>query len=270
MHSRDIDARSFLSRCAIPTAPSVNTIATTDANGNHHHHSHHQLHSSNQSAVLNNNHNDLNIPHYHKKRGRPHDILKEILMLERTFSKELELISTWVNEFLDSDLSTVTVDPFHRYLSILQPLANIHRSYLAETEERVSRWCQEMDTEEAVLPFSNFKSLTDTMLSCLQFYQSLTESLPTVYYYLNASLRSRVDFEKSFREFESSQSCFLPLTSVLVKPIFHPRTLFPLFSREYSLSLVYLARMVSEFIDFLVTFLLIVFVMLSQVLLTLS
>ena len=66
---------------------------------------------------------------------RVHHILREVLMIERTFCKELELICSWVRDFFESELhSNIQSDSFMKYLSLLEPLCDIHKSYLEDLE----------------------------------------------------------------------------------------------------------------------------------------
>lgn len=101
---------------------------------------------------------------------RVHHILREVLMIERTFSKELELIGSWVRDFFESELhSSLQSDSFMRYLSFLEPLSDIHKSYLEDLEFKFASLSLHEEDEEGVsFQASRFQSLTEPIISCLE------------------------------------------------------------------------------------------------------
>ena len=110
-------------------------------------------------------------PPLESRNYRVHHILREVLMIERTFSKELELICSWVRDFFESELhSNIRSDSFMVYLSLLEPLVDIHKSYLQDLEFKFSSsLSQQEDEEENIsLEGSRFQSLVEPIISCLE------------------------------------------------------------------------------------------------------
>lgn len=101
---------------------------------------------------------------------RVHHILREILSIERTFSKELELICSWVRDFFESELhSSIQSDSFMRYLSLLEPLSDIHKTYLEDLEFKFATLSMSDEDEESLsFEASRFQSLTEPIISCLE------------------------------------------------------------------------------------------------------
>lgn len=101
---------------------------------------------------------------------RVHHIFREVLMIERTFCKELELICSWVRDFFESELhSNIQSDSFMKYLSLLEPLSDIHKSYLEDLEYKfASSSLHDEDVDGMSLEASRFQSLTEPIISCLE------------------------------------------------------------------------------------------------------
>lgn len=127
--------------------------------------------SLNSMTIANGNRNNLNLPSSSNKRNRIQacDILRELLMIERTFAKELQLTSSWIHDFFETDLclNLSSGESLMRFLSFLESLSDVHDNYLSDLEECICNWSREL-TGDACLSFAQFKSLTNPILSCLQ------------------------------------------------------------------------------------------------------
>jgi hypothetical protein len=125
--------------------------------------------SMNSMTIANGNRNNLNNPSTERRKTDVSDILRELLMIERTFAKELQLTTSWIQDFFESDLSVnFSGESLLRFLSFLESLSDVHDNYLADLEECITSWAREMRAEDSVLTFVQFKSLTNPILSCLQ------------------------------------------------------------------------------------------------------
>ena len=104
------------------------------------------------------------------------DLLKELLMIERTFAKELKLTCSWIQDFLQTDICSnfAGESSCRRFLSLLESLSDVHDNYLAGLEECVNNRIREMDS---LLTFPQFKCLTNPILECLQVLALFLSSL---------------------------------------------------------------------------------------------
>ena len=101
---------------------------------------------------------------------RVHHVLREVLMIERTFCKELDLICSWVRDFFESEFhSSIQSEAFMTYLSLLEPLADVHTGYLHDLESELASLSSQ-DGDERSLSFDvlRLQSLVEPIVSCLE------------------------------------------------------------------------------------------------------
>ena len=97
-----------------------------------------------------------------------HNLLNEILMIERTFSKELHLIYSWVNEFYRSEFNNSLSEHFIQLLSSFQALTQLHQEYLEQIERQIDSWYKDIENSQNNLSVFQYKSLVEPVISCLQ------------------------------------------------------------------------------------------------------
>ncbi|KAK9512811.1 hypothetical protein O3M35_001145 [Rhynocoris fuscipes] len=135
-------------------------------------------------------------------------IAKEILMTERTYRKDLEVINLWLrDEFSKNDAPSIT-----HLLNIIDPLHDAHCILLKEVELRLATW----ENRGA-----NHHRISDILLkavSNLQFYQDYLEQHQSVLEQLSKDLGDD-SFEQIYTSFEKNKICYLPLTLFILKPI---------------------------------------------------
>uniref|UniRef100_A0A224X662 Moesin/ezrin/radixin homolog 1 n=1 Tax=Panstrongylus lignarius TaxID=156445 RepID=A0A224X662_9HEMI len=135
-------------------------------------------------------------------------IAKEILMTERTYRKDLEVINLWLrDEFNKNDAPSII-----NLLNIIDPLHDAHCLLLKEVEQRLATW----ESRGA-----NHHRIADILLkavSNLQFYQDYLEQHQTVLEQLSKDLCGDA-FEQIYTSFEKNKICYLPLTLFILKPV---------------------------------------------------
>ncbi|XP_011297145.1 FERM, RhoGEF and pleckstrin domain-containing protein 1-like [Fopius arisanus] len=135
-------------------------------------------------------------------------IAKELLMTERTYKKDLDVINVWFREEVsrESDLESEPA------VGLIELLADAHGPCLQEMETRLARW--ESNARHNIGDF-----LYNTLLNVLPLYDQYLENLIPVLEKMEYSMRTSRRFDQLCRDFESQKYCYLPLTSFLLKPL---------------------------------------------------
>ncbi|XP_033232082.1 FERM, ARHGEF and pleckstrin domain-containing protein 1-like [Belonocnema kinseyi] len=135
-------------------------------------------------------------------------IAKELLMTERTYKKDLDVINLWFREELTKESDTEG----DSVVSLLEFLADAHGPCLQEMEARLARW--ESNARHNIGDF-----LYNTLLNILPLYDQYLENLMPVLEKMEYSIRTSKQFDQLCRDFESQKHCYLPLSSFLLKPL---------------------------------------------------
>ncbi|XP_015126163.1 FERM, ARHGEF and pleckstrin domain-containing protein 1 isoform X2 [Diachasma alloeum] len=135
-------------------------------------------------------------------------IAKELLMTERTYKKDLDVINIWFREEVSRE-SDLEGEPA---VGLIELLADAHGPCLQEMEARLARW--ESNARHNIGDF-----LYNTLLNVLPLYDQYLENLIPVLEKMEYSMRTSRRFDQLCRDFESQKYCYLPLTSFLLKPL---------------------------------------------------
>ncbi|XP_008206719.2 FERM, ARHGEF and pleckstrin domain-containing protein 1 isoform X1 [Nasonia vitripennis] len=135
-------------------------------------------------------------------------ISKELLMTERTYKKDLEVINVWFRE----ELSKEHESEGDYLVTLIELLADAHGPCLHEMESRLARW--ESNARHNIGDF-----LYNTLLNVLPLYDQYLENLLPVLEKFEYSIRTSKHFDQLCRDFEAQKHCYLPLTSFLLKPL---------------------------------------------------
>ncbi|XP_071553838.1 FERM, ARHGEF and pleckstrin domain-containing protein 1-like [Temnothorax nylanderi] len=135
-------------------------------------------------------------------------IAKELLMTERTYKKDLDVINVWFRE----EVSREAALEGESVVSLIELLADVHGPCLQEMEARLARW--ESNARHNIGDF-----LYNTLLNVLPLYDQYLENLIPVLEKMEYSMRTSRRFDQLCRDFESQKHCYLPLTSFLLKPL---------------------------------------------------
>lgn len=135
-------------------------------------------------------------------------IAKELLMTERTYKKDLDVINVWFREEVsrEAELEGEAV------VSLIELLADVHGPCLQEMEARLARW--ESNARHNIGDF-----LYNTLLNVLPLYDQYLENLIAVLEKMEYYTRTSRRFDQLCRDFEAQKHCYLPLTSFLLKPL---------------------------------------------------
>lgn len=135
-------------------------------------------------------------------------IAKELLMTERTYKKDLDVINVWFRE----EVSREAALEGESVISLIELLADVHGPCLQEMEARLARW--ESNARHNIGDF-----LYNTLLNVLPLYDQYLENLIPVLEKMEYSIRTSRRFDQLCRDFESQKHCYLPLTSFFLKPL---------------------------------------------------
>lgn len=146
-------------------------------------------------------------------------IAKEILMTERTYKKDLEVINLWFRDEVSKE-DSMPEDTLNLLFSHIDPLYELHAAFLKDIEQRMATW---EGRGNAHLE-GDYRKIGDVILanfnqSTMDHYTGYIDTHPLVLERLEATLHKNAKFEQVYRDFEMQKVCYLPLTTLLLKPL---------------------------------------------------
>ncbi|XP_061045399.1 FERM, ARHGEF and pleckstrin domain-containing protein 2 isoform X4 [Eubalaena glacialis] len=144
-------------------------------------------------------------------------IAQEILATERTYLKDLEVITVWFRsaavkaDAMPADLMTLL-------FSNIDPIYEFHRGFLRELEQRLALW----EGSSSAQATGDHRRIGDVLLSNMLQLKTLTrhfQRLHEVLTELEAASRRLRRLEALRRDFELQKVCYLPLNAFLLKPL---------------------------------------------------
>jgi FERM, RhoGEF and pleckstrin domain protein 2 len=143
-------------------------------------------------------------------------IVKELLMTERTYKKDLNLLTTSFRNFAvtnNFDLKELTLFD-HLLAQSLEPLNEFHSQFLKDIEGRIYEWAHNQT--------NSTQRIGDLLLNIsriLKCYTYFIDKLDDILTELESNNRKNKRFESLFKDFESQKICYLPFSMFLLKPI---------------------------------------------------
>uniref|UniRef100_A0A8C2Y774 FERM, ARHGEF and pleckstrin domain-containing protein 2 n=1 Tax=Coturnix japonica TaxID=93934 RepID=A0A8C2Y774_COTJA len=144
-------------------------------------------------------------------------IAKEILATERTYLKDLEVITVWFRSAVIKE-SAMPEGLMTLLFSNIDPIYEFHRGFLKEIEQRLSLW--EGKTNAHVK--GDYQRIGDVMLRNMRTLKEFTSYLQKhdeVLTELEKATKRLKKLEMVYKEFELQKVCYLPLNTFLLKPI---------------------------------------------------
>ncbi|XP_066201937.1 FERM, ARHGEF and pleckstrin domain-containing protein 2 isoform X1 [Saccopteryx leptura] len=153
----------------------------------------------------------------HKSTGvdEAYFIAKEILATERTYLKDLEVITVWFRSAVVKE-DAMPADLMALLFSNIDPIYEFHRGFLREVEQRLALW----DGPSSAA--GGHQRIGDILLRNLRQLQQFTgyfQRHDEVLTELERATKRSRKLETVYREFELQKVCYLPLNSFLLKPI---------------------------------------------------
>uniref|UniRef100_H2Z4V4 FERM, RhoGEF and pleckstrin domain protein 2 n=1 Tax=Ciona savignyi TaxID=51511 RepID=H2Z4V4_CIOSA len=145
-------------------------------------------------------------------------IAKEILTTERTYVKDLEVITKWFKSALQKESSDFLLPEnlANQLFGGIGSLVALHQQFLCTLDDRLSSWEGRGSTGA-----SNDQLVDDLMLNHMLVLKKYLGSLENGESLILALEETGEDsrFESIYREFELQKVCYLPFNSFLLKPM---------------------------------------------------
>ncbi|NXS71335.1 FARP2 protein, partial [Pandion haliaetus] len=156
-----------------------------------------------------------------KRKRYPTDkayfIAKEILATERTYLKDLEVITVWFRSAVIKE-NAMPEGLMTLLFSNIDPIYEFHRGFLKEIEQRLLLW--EGKTNAHVK--GDYQRIGDVMfrnMRTLKEFTSYLQKHDEVLTELEKATKCLKKLEMVYKEFELQKVCYLPLNTFLLKPI---------------------------------------------------
>ncbi|XP_058045167.1 FERM, ARHGEF and pleckstrin domain-containing protein 2 isoform X2 [Ahaetulla prasina] len=154
----------------------------------------------------------------HKKcpTDKAYFIAKEILATERTYLKDLEVLTLWFRSAVVKE-NAMPEGLMTLFFSNIDPIYEFHRGFLKELEQRLAVWEGQPSSGKG-----DYQRIGDVMLRNVQILKEFTNYLQKhdeVLMELEKATKRIKKLEIVYKEFELQRVCYLPLNTFLLKPI---------------------------------------------------
>ncbi|XP_060083379.1 FERM, ARHGEF and pleckstrin domain-containing protein 2-like [Ylistrum balloti] len=167
---------------------------------------------------------------------RAYYIAKELLMTERTYRKDLEVITVWFHNAVS--MEGAVPEPTENLFSTLEPIYQFHSKFLMDIDQRISMW----EGKSNAHLNGDYQRIGDVLMNNLPkalmvFYKNYLDKQESILTELEHAVKKQKSFEKMYKEFESQKVCYLPLNTFILKPaqrILHYKLLLERLTKHYS------------------------------------
>ncbi|XP_053961761.1 FERM, ARHGEF and pleckstrin domain-containing protein 1 isoform X1 [Anastrepha ludens] len=149
-----------------------------------------------------------------KKRKWPTEksyfLAKELLMTERTYKKDLEIL----NRSFRQELSAQDVENLQPLFDFLDSMAHHHSTFLRDIEHRMVLW-EGRGTHDT-------HRIGDVMMkniAVLPIYDEYIQSHKEILNCMNEMFETDERFQQIYKDFEQQKLCYLPIGELLLKPL---------------------------------------------------
>ncbi|XP_028746449.1 FERM, ARHGEF and pleckstrin domain-containing protein 2 [Peromyscus leucopus] len=155
--------------------------------------------------------------HKHIPEDEAYFIAKEILATERTYLKDLEVITVWFRSMVIKE-DAMPAALMTLLFSNIDPVYEFHRGFLHEVEQRLALWegpssAHLKDDHQRIgdILLRNMRQLKEFTSYFQRHDEVLTE--------LEKATKHCKKLEAVYKEFELQKVCYLPLNTFLLKPV---------------------------------------------------
>ncbi|XP_035221728.1 FERM, ARHGEF and pleckstrin domain-containing protein 1-like isoform X2 [Stegodyphus dumicola] len=145
-------------------------------------------------------------------------LAKELLMTERTYRKDLEIVNVVFREEFSKQMKT-SCAAIEQMLSIIDPLYEIHCELLRDLEQRMAFWeGRPMNRLQ-----NGIRGIGDILLNhkeMINLHSTYLKRLPEVLELIFKELSCNQQLSQIYQQFESHKICYLPLTYFFIRPAF--------------------------------------------------
>ncbi|XP_046941432.1 FERM, ARHGEF and pleckstrin domain-containing protein 2 [Lynx rufus] len=144
-------------------------------------------------------------------------IAKEILATERTYLKDLEVLTVWFRSAVVKE-DAMPADLMTLLFSNIDPIYEFHRGFLREVEQRLALW----EGSSSAHSTGGHQRIGDILLRNMRQLKEFTSYFQRhdeVLTELEKATKRFKKLETVYKEFELQKVCYLPLNAFLLKPI---------------------------------------------------
>uniref|UniRef100_A0A8C5B549 FERM, ARH/RhoGEF and pleckstrin domain protein 2 n=1 Tax=Gadus morhua TaxID=8049 RepID=A0A8C5B549_GADMO len=144
-------------------------------------------------------------------------IAKEILTTERTYLKDLEVITVWFRSAVIKE-NAMPEGLMTLLFSNIDPIYEFHRGFLKELDQRLALWEGRSNAHVK----GDYQRIGDVMLknmTALKEFTGYLQKHDEVLTELEKASKRVKKLETVYKEFELQKVCYLPLNTFLLKPI---------------------------------------------------
>ncbi|CAF1067481.1 unnamed protein product, partial [Brachionus calyciflorus] len=149
-------------------------------------------------------------------------ILKELIMTERTYKKDLDLVTILFRQFAIKQNCDLNEYPLFEQIlysdQCLLPLHDFHTKFLNELEIRLYKWTDNKNSDYMPSSFV-MGDLLSQVESVICYYRFYIQKYEFILNELEQLCKKNKKFETLYKEFELLKVCYLPFTMFLFKPI---------------------------------------------------
>ncbi|XP_008402290.1 FERM, RhoGEF and pleckstrin domain-containing protein 1 isoform X5 [Poecilia reticulata] len=148
---------------------------------------------------------------------RAYFIAKELLTTERTYLKDLEVVTVSFQSVVGQDEETPD-SLKNTILSTFEPLHKFHTGFLREVEQRLAMWEGRSNAHIK----GDYQRIGDVMLKNLQALKPLTTNMhkhSDILLELEKACKASRRVENLCRDFELQKVCYIPLNVFVLRPL---------------------------------------------------
>ncbi|XP_046911920.2 chondrocyte-derived ezrin-like domain containing protein [Dermatophagoides farinae] len=153
---------------------------------------------------------------FKRRMNQDYYVFRDLVMSERTYLKDLESMRDWFKNDVSKEPSR-SAEMLSLLVNVSEPLIDFHEKFLHDIEYILFIW--DKNGFDSLPPLS---TVLNEILKWMSHYEQIIERLPFILERINSNFCSNKEFESICREFETKKGCYLPYTSFLLKPAFHP------------------------------------------------
>ena len=137
-------------------------------------------------------------------------LAQEILMTERTYKKDLDILNTWFQD----ELPPENVESLQPLFQLIESMTQHHGVFLRDLEHRILLWENRNMTENHHIGDIMLKSMV-----VLPVYEEYLENHREFLERLNDLYETDEAFQQIYREFEQQKICYVPIGTLVLKPL---------------------------------------------------
>lgn len=135
---------------------------------------------------------------------------KEILMTERTYKKDLDILYTWFQD----ELPPENVESLQPLFQLIESMIAQHNIFLRDLEHRLLLW-----EGRGTIETNRIGDIILKNIAVLPIYDEYLENHREFLERLQYLYETDETFQQIYREFEQQKICYIPIGSLILKPL---------------------------------------------------